>query len=46
MALVTFTTAHGHVAQRSALTTGHMGILTALDLSKPARYFDFTATTG
>jgi integrase/recombinase XerD len=34
------------VAQRSALTTGHKTILAALELPEPARYFDFTATTG
>ena len=46
MALVTLATAHGQVAQRSALTAGHNRILTALQLPGPARYFDFTATTG
>ncbi len=46
MALVTLATAHGSVAQRSALTPGHKSILAALDLPEPARYFDFTATTG
>jgi hypothetical protein len=28
------------------LTTGHKRILTALELPEPARYFDFTASTG
>jgi hypothetical protein len=46
IALVTLATAQGRVAQRSALTTGHKTILTALDLPEPARYFDFTATIG
>jgi hypothetical protein len=32
------------VAQRSALTTGNKGILAALGLPEPARYFDFTTT--
>ena len=42
--LVTLATAHGRVAQRSALTAGHKSILAALELPEPARYFDFTAT--
>jgi DDE family transposase len=46
LALVTLATAHGQVAQRSALTPGHKKILAALDLPEPARYFDFTATTS
>jgi hypothetical protein len=46
MALVSLATNHGRVAQRSALTPGHKTILTALGLPEPARYFDFTATTG
>jgi hypothetical protein len=46
LALVTLATNHGRVAQRSALTPGHKRILAALDLPEPARYFDFTATTG
>jgi Transposase DDE domain len=44
--LVTLTTDHGRVAQRSALTAGHKTILTALGLHEPARYFDFTTTTS
>jgi hypothetical protein len=44
LALVTLATAHGHVAQRSALTTGHKAILAALELPEPARYYDFTTT--
>ena len=44
LALVTLGTAHGTVAQRSALTTGHKTILTALGLPEPARYF--TTTTA
>ena len=43
--LVTLATDHGRVAQRSALTTGHKTILTALGLPEPARYFDFTTTS-
>jgi hypothetical protein len=46
IALVTLATAHGRVAQRSALTTGHKAILAALDLPEPPRYFDFTATSS
>ena len=46
MALVTLDTDHGRVAQRSTLTAGHKTILAALDLPEPARYFDFTTTTG
>jgi hypothetical protein len=45
LALVTLATAHGRVAQRSALTDGHKTILTALGLPEPARYHDFTATS-
>jgi hypothetical protein len=44
--LVTLATDHGRVAQRSALTAGHKSILAALHLPEPARYFDFTTTTG
>jgi hypothetical protein len=44
--LVTLATEHGRVAQRSALTTRHKSILTALELPEPPRYFDFTATSG
>jgi DDE family transposase len=46
LALVTLATDHGRVAQRSALTAGHKTILAALDLPEPARYFDFTPTSG
>ncbi|MCA1682101.1 MAG: IS1634 family transposase [Actinobacteria bacterium] len=44
--LVTLATDHGHVAQRSALTTGHKTILGALDLTEPPRFFDFTTLKG
>jgi hypothetical protein len=44
MHLVTLATPHGRVAQRSALTTGHKTILTALDLPAPPHFFDFTTT--
>ena len=44
MHLVTLATDHGRVAQRSALTTGHKNILTALELPEPPRFFDFTTT--
>jgi transposase len=44
--LVTLATNHGRVAQRTALTAGHKAILTALNLPEPARYHDFTATSG
>ncbi|MQA17572.1 MAG: hypothetical protein GEV09_26840 [Pseudonocardiaceae bacterium] len=46
MALVTLATGDGHVAQRSALTTGHKTILAALELPEPPRYFDFTLGEG
>jgi transposase len=42
MHLVTFATADGRVAQRSALTSGHKTILAALELPEPPRYLDFT----
>ncbi|HUY99131.1 MAG TPA: transposase [Thermomicrobiaceae bacterium] len=42
MHLVTLATADGHVAQRSATTTGQKTILSALKLPEPARFFDFT----
>ena len=44
--LVTLANNHGRVAQRTALTAGHKSILTALNLPEPARYHDFTATSG
>jgi len=45
MHLVTLATADGHVAQRSAITAGQKGILAALELGEPARFFDFTIPT-
>jgi transposase len=42
MHLITLATADGQVAQRSATTPGQKTILTALQLSEPARFFDFT----
>ena len=42
MHLVTFGTADGRVAQRSALTNNQKTILTALDLPEPPKYLDFT----
>ena len=45
MHLVTLATPAGRVAQRSATTAGQKTILTALNLSEPARFFDFTITT-
>jgi transposase len=42
MHLVTFATADGRTAQRSALTEGQKTILTALDLPEPPKYLDFT----
>ncbi len=42
MHLVTFATADGRVAQRSALTGTQKTILAALDLPEPPKYFDFT----
>jgi Transposase DDE domain len=46
MHLVTFATADGRVAQRSALTGDQKTILTALDLPEPPKYLDFTPGTG
>jgi transposase len=42
MHLVTFATADGRVAQRSATTNDQKTILTALDLPEPPKYLDFT----
>ena len=42
MHLVTLATADGQVAQRSSTTPGQKAILTALDLSEPPKFFDFT----
>ncbi len=42
MHLITLATADGHVAQRTATTTGQKTILAALSLAEPARFFDFT----
>ena len=42
--LVTLATGHGRIAQRSTLTAGHKAILTALELTEPPRYFDFTTS--
>ncbi len=41
MHLVTLATSDGHVAQRSATTTGQKNILTGLDLPEPPKFFDF-----
>jgi len=46
MHLITLATADGHVAQRSATTTGQKAILAALGLDEPARFFDFTIPTA
>ncbi len=46
MHLVTFATADGRVAQRSATTAGQKTILNALDLPEPPRYLDFAPTNG
>ncbi len=45
MHLVTFATADGRVAQRSALTGDQKTILAALDLPEPPNYLDFTPGT-
>jgi len=45
MHLITLATPDGHVAQRTALTTGQKSILTALKLPEPPRFFDFTAAS-
>jgi hypothetical protein len=45
MHLVTFATADGRVAQRSALTGDQKTILAALDLPEPPKYLDFTPST-
>jgi hypothetical protein len=42
MHLVTFATADGRVAQRSATTSGQKTILNAVDLPEPPKYLDFT----
>ena len=42
MHLITLATADGHLAQRFATTAGQKTILTALQLTEPARFFDFT----
>jgi len=41
MHLITLTTDHGRVAQRSATTPGQRTLLQALDLPEPPRFFDF-----
>jgi hypothetical protein len=46
MHLVTLTTTHGQIAQRSELTPRHQAILTALDLPAPPRFHDFTPTSA
>jgi len=45
MHLVTLATPHGTVAQRSQTTPAQRAVLTALDLSEPPRFFDFTPDT-
>ena len=45
MHLITLATSDGHVAQRSATTTGQKTILAALKLPEPPRFFDFTAAS-
>lgn len=42
MHLVTLATDHGQVAQRSATTAAQQGVLRALDLPEPPKFFDFT----
>ena len=42
MHLVTFTTADGTVAQRTATTPAQQAILHALGLREPPKFFDFT----
>ncbi len=42
---VTLATTDGHVAQRSATTTGQKSILAALELGEAARFSDFTIPT-
>ena len=44
--LVTLATTDGHLAQRSELTDGHKKILTALHLTEPPRFYDFTLPAG
>lgn len=44
--LVTLATADGEVAQRGRLTAGQRGILAALELPEPPRFFDFTPTSS
>ena len=45
MHLVTLATGAGHVAQRSATTSGQKTILDALGLPEPPKYLDFTTTS-
>jgi hypothetical protein len=46
MHLVTLATGDGHVAQRSALTTGQKALLSALQLPEPPRFFHFAPTAA
>lgn len=43
MHLVTLATPDQQIAQRSATTPGQKAILTALELTQPANFFDFTS---
>ena len=44
MHLVTLASSQGQIAQRTALTAGQQGILEALGLPEPSRFYDFTPT--
>ena len=46
MHLITLSTDHGRVAQRSATTPGQRTLFQALDLPEPPRFYDFAAAPG
>jgi len=46
MHLITLSTDHGRVAQRSATTPGQRTLFQALDLPEPPRFYDFAAVPG
>jgi transposase len=46
MHLITLSTDHGRVAQRSATTPGQRTLFQALDLPEPPRLYDFAAVPG
>jgi len=46
MHLISLSTDHGRVAQRSATTPGQRTLFQALDLPEPPRLYDFAAVPG